>query len=107
MKRNHLSIAVLVSAALGAGVALAQDKTATQSAAKAAAKSSTQVAQAGGAAATTTGGASTGAATTVGGAVSSFGSAVVTAIPHIGIAAGMSAVGSASANQSSGSATQH
>ena len=100
MKRS-LSIAFLVSAVLGSGAVLAQDKAA---AAKATAKS-TQVAQAGGAAATT-GGASTGAATTVGGAAANFGTAVISAVPHIGIAAGMTAVGSAASDQG-GAATQH
>ena len=101
---KHLTIAVFVAAALGSGAAIAQEQKHAQTAAKAAAKS-TQVAQAGGAAATT-GGASTGAATTVGGAAANFGTAVISAVPHIGIAAGMTAVGSAASDQG-GAATQH
>lgn len=99
--KHSLSIAFLVSAALGSGAVLAQEK----AAATKAATQSTQVAQAGGAAATT-GGASTGAATTAGAAAANFGTAVITAIPHIGIAAGLTAVGSAASDQG-GSATQH
>jgi hypothetical protein len=97
---KHLTIAVFIAAALGSGAALAQEQKAAQTAAKAAAKS-TQVAQSGGA--VVTGGASTGAATT--GAVASFGSAVVTSAPFIGITAGMAAVGSSAADQ--GAAVQH
>jgi hypothetical protein len=100
--KQSLSIAFIVAAALASGSVLAQDKAA---AAKAAAKS-TQVAQAG-AAATSAGSASAGAATTAAGAAANFGTAVISAVPHIGIAAGMTAVGSAASDQSSGAATQH
>jgi CTP synthase (UTP-ammonia lyase) len=99
---KHLTIAVFVAAALGSGAAIAQEQKAAQTAAKAAAKS-TQVAQAGGA--VVSGGASTGAATT--GAVASFGSAVVSSVPFIGITAGMTAVGSAASNSGGAAATQH
>lgn len=92
MKRK-LSLAILLSAALGSGTAIAQEKAAAQTAAKGAAQG-TQVAQAGGAA-TTTGGASTGAAAATTGAAT-FGSAVVTALPFVGISAGVAAVGNAS-----------
>ena len=100
--KQSLSIAFIVAAALASGTVLAQDKAA---AAKAAAKS-TQVAQAGAAATTTAGSASTGAATTAAGAAANFGTAVISAVPHIGIAAGMTAVGSAASDQG-GAATQH
>ena len=96
--KHSLTIAFVVAAALGSGTVLAQDKAA---AAKAAAKS-TQVAQAG-SAAVTTGGASAGAATTT--AAASFGSAVVTSVPFIGITAGMSAVASSASDAPA--ATQH
>ena len=99
--KHSLTIAVLISAALGSGAAIAQEQKAAQTAAKAAAKS-TQVAQAG-SGAVVTGGASTGAAATT--AATSFGTAVVSSAPFIGITAGMTAVGSAASE--GGTAVQH
>lgn len=100
MKRITI-IAFVVSAALGSGAVLASDKAATAKAATA--KSTQATTQAGSASA---GSAAAGQTGTVA-AVQGFGNAVITAIPHIGIAAGMTAVGSAASDQSSGAATQH
>jgi hypothetical protein len=99
MKR--ITIAIAVSAALGCGAAFAQDKAATS---KAAAKSTqATTTQAG---STSAGSAAAGQTSAVA-AAQGFGNAVITALPHIGIAAGMTAVGSAASDQGSGATTQH
>ena len=99
MKR--ITIAIAVSAALGCGAALAQDKAATTEAAAKSTQATTT--QAGSASA----GSAAAGQTSAAAAVQGFGNAVVTALPHIGIAAGMTAVGSAASDQGSGATTQH
>ena len=98
--KHIATIAFLVSAALGSGAVLAQDKAATTAKST---QATTQATQAGSASAGSAAAGQTSAAV----AVQGFGNAVITAIPHIGIAAGMTAVGSAASDQGSGATTQH
>ena len=98
--KHSLTIAFVVAAALGSGGVLAQDKAA---AAKTAAKSTqatqaTQVAQAGGVSP---------GATMATAAPTTFGSAVVSSLPFIGITAGMSAVASSASGETTGATTHH